>query len=416
MRSIRFLSLGIAFGLSASAYGDEGIIKDRSPDGRFALQLNRNDEEGMYALGIIDIAAKKELVSLEPLGNPYAKESHLAWSPDSKRVAFNASNRRGGEATVYQLKDNAFVEVKLPQTPDCEAKHVSKVYEASVLAQRWADPNTLLMIKRGGWNTEDGGEGECEKVITMKFDPNGKASIQNVKSVSARELADRAKAVDLVQSGADKSEAGDHKGAIDDYDRAIKLDPKSSDAYNNRGGEKQDAGDLEGAIADYNHAIEVNPDAFMPYFNRGAVYFLKADWKKTISDLQHHEEWDDTDEDSPAVIWIAEVRLGEKEAADRELAKFISDHPDFAEDWKTKIDMFLLGKVSEEDLLRAIEASAEDKQREERCSACYYIGVKHLLNEDKAGAADAFQKSIATEDNADYEYDFAKAELKRLGK
>lgn len=405
-----------AFGLSASAYGDEGITKDRSPDGRFALQLNRNDEEGMYALGIIDIAAKKELVSLEPLGNPYAKESHLAWSPDSKRVAFNASNRRGGEATVYQLKDNAFVEVKIPQTPDCEAKHVSKVYEASLLAQRWADPSTLVMIKRGGWNTEDGGEGECEKVITMKFDPNGKASIQNVKSVSARELADRAKAVDLVQSGAEKSEAGDHKGAIADYDRAIKLDPKSSDAYNNRGGEKQDAGDLEGAIADYNHAIEVNPDAFMPYFNRGAVYFLKADWKKTISDLQHHEEWDDTDEDSPALIWIAEVRLGEKEAADRELAKFISDHPDFAESWNTKIDNFLLGKTNEQDFLSGINASDEEKQHDQQCDAWYYIGMKHLLNGDKTGAADAFQKSVATDVKDENEYDFANAELKRLGK
>ena len=176
---------------------------------------------------------------------------------------------------------------------------------------------------------------QCEKVVTIKFDPNGKGSIQNVKSISARELADRAKAKELVQSGETKSKAGDRGGATAEYARAIKLDPKNSDAYNNRGSEKQDAGDLDGAMADYNHAIEANPNASIPYYNRGAIYFLRRDWNKAIPDLQHHDELNEEDEEAPALIWIARVRLGEKEAADRELAKFISDHPDFAESWNT---------------------------------------------------------------------------------
>src|SRR5438874_255350 len=160
--SVRRTLLAIVFALSISANGEE-IIKDSSPDGRFALQLSR-DAEGMFGIGVIDVGSHKELVSLDSLGNPYAKQSGLVWSPDSKRVAYNEENRRGGNATVYQLKNDAFVEVKLPQLPDCEAKHIRKIYESSLVAERWLNPNTLLVVTRGSWATEDDKDGECEKV------------------------------------------------------------------------------------------------------------------------------------------------------------------------------------------------------------------------------------------------------------
>jgi len=306
--------------------------------------------------------------------------------------------------------------LKLPELPSCGARNIRKIYEASQVAERWLNANTLLVVTRGAWATEDDKDGECEKVVTLKFDSNGKASIQNVKSISARELADRTKAKELVESGESKSEAGDRQGAMVDYVRAIKLDPKNSDAYNNRGSEKQDAGDPDGAMADYNRAIEANPNGSIPYYNRGGIYFLRRDWNKAIPDLRRHDELDDEDEDAPPLIWIAQARLGDKEAADRELAKFISDHPDFVDSWNTKIDNFLLGKVSEQELLAAIGSSEEKKQHEQQCQAWYDVGVKRLMNGDKAGAADAFQKSIATDGKSRNEYDFAKAELKQLDK
>ena len=54
--------------------------------------------------------------------------------------------------------------------------------------------------------------------------------------------------------------------------------------------------------------------------------------------------------------------------------------------------------------------------REQQCEAWYYVGLKRLMNGDRAGGADAFQKSIATGEKSRSEYDFAKAELKSLGK
>ena len=144
----------------------------------------------------------KELVSLNSFGSPYANHSSLLWSPDSKRVVYTEDSRRGGYTTVYQQKGDGFEEVKLPDLPDCEAKHVQKVYEVSLSAERWLNASTLVLLTRGGWTTEDGGDGECEKSVTIMFNAKGKASIQKVRSTSARELADRAKAEQFFESGA----------------------------------------------------------------------------------------------------------------------------------------------------------------------------------------------------------------------
>jgi tetratricopeptide (TPR) repeat protein len=314
--NLKVISLAAILGLSITTHAGE-IIKDRSPDGRFALQLSADQDQ--FELGLVNLGTHKELVSLASLGSPYAKHSHLIWSPDSKRVAYTEDSRRGGYTTVYQQKGDGFEEVKLPELPDCEAKHVQKVYEASVSAERWLNASTLMLLSRGGWTTEDGGDGECEKSVTITFNANGKPSIQKVRSTSARELADRAKAEQLFESGATKATDGDRAGAIADYTRAIKLDPKNVNAYNNRGSEKQNAGDIAGALADFSRAIEINPLEPDPYYNRGTIYFLKHDWKKALSDLQRHDELNEDDEDAPPLIWAAQARVGEKEAADRGL-------------------------------------------------------------------------------------------------
>jgi lipoprotein NlpI len=412
--SVNLLKVGsfaATLGLSITAHAGE-LIKDRSPDGRFALQLSADQDA--FELGLVDLGTHKELVSLASLGSPYAKHSHLIWSPDSKRVAYTEDSRRGGYTTVYQQKGDRFEEVKLPNLPDCEAKHVQKVYEASLTLERWLNASTLVLLKRSGWTTEDGGDGECEKSVTITFDAKGKPSIQKVRSTSARELADRAKAERLFESGVNKASDGDRAGAIADYTSAIKVDPKNVNAYNNRGTEKQNAGDVAGALADLCRAIEINPLEPDPYYNRGTIYFLKHDWKRALSDLRRHDELNEEDEDAPPLIWAIQARLGEKEAADRGLSSFVADHPAQTNAFYTEIDNFLLGKMSEQDLLAAADSIQE--RPDQQCEAWYYAGLKRLLNGDKAGAAEAFRKAIATGEKTTNEYDFAEAELKDLGR
>ena len=69
--------------------------------------------------------------------------------------------------------------------------------------------------------------------------------------------------------GRAKSNLGDFNGAIADYDQAIELDSNNVEAYNNRGSFKSFLGDKSGAIADYDRVIEIKPDDAVAYFNRG---------------------------------------------------------------------------------------------------------------------------------------------------
>jgi tetratricopeptide (TPR) repeat protein len=57
--------------------------------------------------------------------------------------------------------------------------------------------------------------------------------------------------------GKDKSALGDKKGAIADYNLAIRINPQYGNAYYNRGLAKSDLGDRKGAIADYQIAAKI---------------------------------------------------------------------------------------------------------------------------------------------------------------
>jgi len=72
--------------------------------------------------------------------------------------------------------------------------------------------------------------------------------------------------------------------------------------------------------------------------------------------------------------------------------------------------------MSEQDLLAAADSVEGKKRPEQQCEAWYYVSLKRLLNGDRAGAAEALRKAVATGEKTTNEYDFAEAELKDLGR
>jgi serine/threonine protein kinase len=64
----------------------------------------------------------------------------------------------------------------------------------------------------------------------------------------------------------------DLDGALADYSKAIELDPQcDSSDYNNRGMVKENLNDISGALADYSKAIEIDPKCNIAYSNRGLL-------------------------------------------------------------------------------------------------------------------------------------------------
>ena len=76
-------------------------------------------------------------------------------------------------------------------------------------------------------------------------------------------------ATQYFDQGVEKYDTGNYQGAIDDWSRAIEINPKNALAYYNRGLAKDDLQDYQGAIADYTKAIEINPDFASAYGSRG---------------------------------------------------------------------------------------------------------------------------------------------------
>jgi tetratricopeptide (TPR) repeat protein len=89
---------------------------------------------------------------------------------------------------------------------------------------------------------------------------------------------------DLVKRGIEKAKNGDLDGAIADFDRAIKADPKNDAPYYNRAQAKWLKKDRAGAIADYTHAIELGSTNPAAYNNRGNARAENNDRDGAISD------------------------------------------------------------------------------------------------------------------------------------
>ncbi len=69
-------------------------------------------------------------------------------------------------------------------------------------------------------------------------------------------------AAEYLDRGCDKDDQKDSKGAIEDYTKAIELNPNYAEAYANRGCAKEELGDKKGAISDWQKAAELgNEDA-----------------------------------------------------------------------------------------------------------------------------------------------------------
>ena len=92
-------------------------------------------------------------------------------------------------------------------------------------------------------------------------------------------------AVEAYNRGLEFQDQGDVQRALAAYDKAISLNPKMLDAYNNRANLKLANGDIGGALADLSKVIELTPGHPLSFYNRGNIYLERNDYDLAIADF-----------------------------------------------------------------------------------------------------------------------------------
>jgi Tetratricopeptide repeat len=134
-------------------------------------------------------------------------------------------------------------------------------------------------------------------------------------------------AKEYFDKGNSKFDIKDFSGAIQDFTKAIKFNPKYAMAYNNRGFAKTELHDYIAAIQDYNKAIEFDPRNTTYYNNRAFANFDVGNF----ADARHD--------------WIMSGELGNNEAYNNyrdyfkiKMGKTTSEVKEYFSDLKNTLD------------------------------------------------------------------------------
>ncbi|RME75617.1 MAG: tetratricopeptide repeat protein, partial [Planctomycetota bacterium] len=91
-------------------------------------------------------------------------------------------------------------------------------------------------------------------------------------------------AEEYVKRAIQKSEKNNYKGALEDLNQVIQINPKSADAYLNRGNVYLAMKQFSLALKDFNRAIQINPKYVNAYIGRGKVYYTMKQYIRALED------------------------------------------------------------------------------------------------------------------------------------
>jgi len=151
-----------------------------------------------------------------------------------------------------------------------------------------------------------GAIGGCSAQITQSAQAkactasaDGNDALQAKLAACANVLKQGAKGDDLEQALAQRGEAkrllSDDKGAVADFDQALRLKPGDTIALNGRGLAYLDDGKPDLALADFNAAIRANPGDSTGFDNRGYFERTRNDYTAAITDQSRAIELEPTE-------------------------------------------------------------------------------------------------------------------------
>ena len=196
-----FIKLTLLGAFSISVLNAKDVLKDKSPDGKFALQIHHG-EEGWEA-AIINLRSGGEETNLDVYQTNYVEGMGLTWSKDSTRVAYFEPDRRGGTTHIYFRKGAEFEEIDFPEIDLRELDRAGKTGGEEVLGKtvgsverpmKWLKSGSLVIrIDETYLNEYEklSKSSYRSKIIVIGFDTNHKASVRSITDPASGEKKPR---------------------------------------------------------------------------------------------------------------------------------------------------------------------------------------------------------------------------------
>ncbi|MGD8648863.1 MAG: tetratricopeptide repeat protein [Desulfobacterales bacterium] len=107
---------------------------------------------------------------------------------------------------------------------------------------------------------------------------------------------------DAILDGASNLNTGKPEKALEDFNRAIKIDPQKAAGYLGRANALNIMGRYKECLEDYDKVLQINPKLANAYINRASAYSHLGEYEKAIVDYEKGLELDPKIDNKPGFI------------------------------------------------------------------------------------------------------------------
>jgi tetratricopeptide (TPR) repeat protein len=288
----------------AEAYRARGIAREYLGESAKALtdfniyvDLRPEDSEALFNRAVLRFEAKQYL----PARQDFLKLLTMAPTKETGTVYYSQEKFGNGATTIATAqsgrRDHLFnylgqIETHLKRYPN------AITYLDSAI--RLSPSSAGYYVNRGIARLERGDKaGAAEDYETaLRLDPDNSLALHNLAALKSL-TGDSHAAEKLLSESIEKNEklpypraergyqrlqSGDLKGALEDYNEVVRLEPNEPDNYINRGLVKEKLKDYAGALADYSHALKLDEKNPKAWVSRGNAVSKLGNWKEALED------------------------------------------------------------------------------------------------------------------------------------
>lgn len=358
-------------------------------------ELERRPEHAELAIKVVDPVLKR------PIGADYSTEdkSNLYYQRALAQLARNDAKTALADLGEAIHQNPLHLGARLKQASTYAAQKQTTEAVAAYNQAVDAFPNTLVVVNDRGTFRRSIGDltGAIEDFTrALQIDPSF--------------------AIGYINRGMCLSEQNNPRAAEGDFTQALglRLDPTMQLlSYRMRAMSRVVQGRAEAGISDLSAAIKIAPQEAALYEERGYAQFFSHDFAASAGNLSKALELNPQLTRVTPWIALALARSGKMNESQAALdASFQAKIQPNA--WVDRVNRFLAGQIAADELVSSATDLSADGRTERMCEAHFFLGQKKLISNQGDTAAEDFRQAAALKTSGLTAYRAAKYELREF--